>query len=247
MTQQKFKYSLISDMHVDFPQPKTPYNLLEENVIVAGDTSNGLLGLKFLQKLENKGFKVFACDGNHEHYANVSQGRTIESTETSFRQSFPTITDIDDKLSIICINGWYQVTSPEAWFGYMNDGRFSVGEDLWEAAKIVNSYSAFHANFLNDMLESFFDRKFIIVTHTAPCIETLDKRFENHYSNEWYWNPFMRQILSEHRDKILVWNHGHTHKSNEAVVDGVRIVCNPRGYPGENLNWEPLTIEVDYD
>lgn len=80
----KFTFSLISDMHVDFPQPKTPYVDLEKFVIVAGDTSNGLGGLKFLQKLKNKGFEVFAIDGNHEHYANLSQDRTQQQTEDQF-------------------------------------------------------------------------------------------------------------------------------------------------------------------
>lgn len=36
------KFSLLSYMHVDFPQLKTPYDKLEEIVVVAGDTSNGL-------------------------------------------------------------------------------------------------------------------------------------------------------------------------------------------------------------
>lgn len=74
-----FKYSLISDMHVNHPQLKTPYELLEENVIVAGDTSNGLDGLKFLHKIQKKGHNVYAVDGNHEHYRNVNQGRTIDN------------------------------------------------------------------------------------------------------------------------------------------------------------------------
>lgn len=78
------KFSLISDMHVDFPQPKTPYDQLEQFVIVAGDTSNGLEGTKFLQKLQRKGFDVFAVDGNHEHYSNLTQGRTQQQTEEQF-------------------------------------------------------------------------------------------------------------------------------------------------------------------
>lgn len=32
-------------------------------------------------------------------------------------------------------------------------------------------------------------------------------------------------------------------KSMSGVVDGVRVVCNPRGYPNENPDWRPRTIE----
>src|SRR3546814_8352208 len=77
-----FKYSLVSDLHLDHPQPKTPP--LEQNVIVAGDCGNGLVGLKYLNKLKRKGHFVFAVDGNHEHYANVAQGRTVEMAEAAF-------------------------------------------------------------------------------------------------------------------------------------------------------------------
>ena len=44
---------------------------------------------------------------------------------------------------------------------------------------------------------------------------------------------------------ILVWNHGHSHAPADKIVDGVRTICNPRGYPGENPLWKPLTIEVN--
>lgn len=247
MTKKTFKYSLISDLHLDHPQPKTPYDLFENNIIVAGDTTNGLTGLKFLNKLKNKGFNVFACDGNHEHYANAAQGRTIEETTKRFTDSFKSIVDIDDKLSIICLNSWYFVHDPYLWHTYMNDNKRATGKHAIDGANIVNNTATFQSAVIGDLLESFHDRKFIIVTHTAPCLDTLDPKFKGHYSNEWYWNPYNRINLSNHRDKILVWNHGHTHSSNEAIVDGVRVACNPRGYPGENPDWKPLTIEVNYD
>lgn len=241
-----FKYSLISDMHVNHPQPKTPYELLEENVIVAGDTDNGLGGLKFLQKLRNKGHSVYGCEGNHEHYSNMSSGRSHVDTTNRYREDFPMIVDIDEKLTLISINGWYEVLAPFLWYRYMNDCKYCFGIDANVGAKTVTDLARFQADFLNDMLESFFDRKFIITTHTSPCIETLDPKFEGEYSNAWYWNPSMREVLRAHRDKILVWNHGHTHAFNDQVVDGIRVVCNPRGYPGENRDWKPFTIEVEY-
>lgn len=236
------KFSLISDMHVDFPQPKTPYEKLERNVIVAGDTGNGLVGLKFLDKMRNKGHNVFAIDGNHEHYTNVSRGRSIFETRDSFQQSNPPIYEMDG-VKIVGTNGWYQVQSPDVWFGYMNDGRNSVGANAYQAGSVISHQAAQDYFFLRDQLD-MADDPVIVVTHTAPCQETLAPRFKGHYSNEWYWNPLMERLLEGYSEKILVWCHGHTHESNEQVVHGVRVVCNPRGYPGENPNWEPLTIEV---
>ncbi len=235
------KFSLISDMHIDFPQPKTPYDKLEKTVIVAGDTSNGLLGLKFLNKLRNKGFRVFACDGNHEHYSNVSSGRDYIDTLERFRQDFPSESQLDLGLQVIAVNGWYQVSREQDWYYYMNDSRNSgLSADRVNQIAINEAEQVKH--FLQRCLNS--GDKAVVVTHTAPCTETLDPRFEGAASNEWYWSPYMRELIEKYPEAIAVWCHGHTHARNEAVVNGVRIVCNPRGYPGENKDWEPLTVEV---
>ena len=241
-----FTYTLISDMHVNHPQKPTPYNKFEENVIVAGDTANGLEGLKFLHKIQKKGHTVYAVDGNHEHYLNVNQRRTIDETTAKFRELFPMITDIDDKLTLVNLNGWYAVDAPVMWDNYMNDCRCCFGSDEVAGAKAITSEAQFQAAVLDDLLENFFDRKFIVTTHTAPCVETLDPKYEGEYSNNWYWSPYMRQVLATHSDKILAWNHGHTHSRNHAVIDGVPVYVNPRGYPGENPDWEPQTISVEY-
>ncbi len=234
-----FKFSLISDMHVDFPQPRTPYDDLEKFVIVAGDTSNGLGGLKFLNKLKRKGFEVFAVDGNHEHYANDSQSRDIPETEQAFYRGLDQAfaKRITDDLRIIGCNGWYGVDDERAWLGYMNDGRYAG------PASMVNAMADQHAAFLDVELSETQGRA-IVVTHTAPCLDTLHPAYAGHYSNEWYWNPSMEKLLQKHAPKIAVWVHGHTHASSDKIVHGVRVVCNPRGYPRENPGWKPLTVEV---
>lgn len=233
------KFSLISDMHVDFPQQKTPYDKLEEIVVVAGDTSNGLEGLKFLQKLKNKGYTVYAVDGNHEHYANARQGRTEKETTARFREDHKRYHEQDTP--IVLANGWYYVQDEPLWQGYMNDSRCSG-----LSATDVNVLAVNDTEYIENYLKHWqmTQQKGIVVTHTAPCLETLNTEFEGHFSNDWYWNPGMRELIRRYKDNILVWCHGHTHKAADRVVDGVRVVCNPRGYPGENPNWAPLTIEV---
>lgn len=237
-----FKFSLMSDLHVDHPQPKTPYDLLEKFVVVAGDTANGLEGLKFLNKLKRKGFEVFAVDGNHEHYANRSSGRTqIETEERFFDGIDQTCAEtLDDGLMIVGLNGWYPVSSWGQWDNYMNDSRLAQ-----LGAVEVNELAINHAKQIHAMLE-LHDGPAIVVTHTAPTQQTLNPAYAGHFSNEWYWNPYMREVLAMNRDKILVWCHGHTHAAADEIVDGVRVVCNPRGYPRENPGWKPLTIEVNY-
>jgi len=37
-----------------------------------------------------------------------------------------------------------------------------------------------------------------------------------------------------------LWIHGHTHDSFDYAVNGVRVVCNPRGYARDGVNENPL-------
>jgi hypothetical protein len=48
---------------------------------------------------------------------------------------------------------------------------------------------------------------------------------------------------------ICLWVHGHTHDSFDYVVNGTRVLCNPRGYAkdgvNENVRFDPdLLVEV---
>lgn len=234
-------FTLISDMHVDFPQDKTPYDKLENTVVVAGDTGNGLVGLKFLNKLRRKGFDVWATEGNHEHYSNLTQDRDHGDTTARFREEFPGQGFLFEGVPIILRNGWYVVSDEVLWQNMMNDSKRSC-----LSRTEVNTLAWNNYNNIKQELESWknFQYRGVVVTHTAPCEETLDPKFSGQFSNEWYFNPYMRQLLKEYSDQIQLWCHGHTHAYNEAEVYGVRVVCNPRGYPGENPDWEPITLEV---
>jgi DNA repair exonuclease SbcCD nuclease subunit len=229
-------------MHVDFPQDKTPYDLLEDFVVVAGDTSNGLGGLKFLNKLKNKGHQVFAVDGNHEHYANRSQGRFQPETEASFFEALDQAHSriLPGNVQVIGFNGWYNVRNENVWAGYMNEHHNTLLSGEQASALAIR-----HAQGIRNRIRDH-DGPSIVVTHTAPCQETLNPEYEGHFSNEWYWNPHMSEVMTRFSDKILVWCHGHSHAPADKVVHGVRVVSNPRGYPGEVVGWKPKTVEVSW-
>jgi predicted phosphodiesterase len=235
------RYTIVSDLHVNHPQPKTP-KFETDLVIVAGDTGDGLVGMRYLDKLKRRGHTVFAVDGNHEHYGNLSLGRTLIETEKQFYEQLGHLPMMPtgEGYTIIGANGWYLVEDEYHWRNYLNDARWG---DL--SAEGVNARAQLHAKLIDTLIRAMpVGEQAIVVTHTSPCVETLDPRFAGSYGNEYFHNPRMRKVMSEHRDKIAIWHHGHTHAFADKIVEGVRVICNPRGYPGENPNWEPKVIEL---
>ena len=46
--------------------------------------------------------------------------------------------------------------------------------------------------------------------------------------------------------KLIV--HGHTHRRMDYMLGDTRVICNPRGYPGENewyKNYQPVYVEIE--
>lgn len=40
-------------------------------------------------------------------------------------------------------------------------------------------------------------------------------------------------------DQVDLWVHGHSHTAVDYDVAGTRVVCNPRGCPGEDTGFNP--------
>ena len=96
--------------------------------------------------------------------------------------------------------------------------------------------------------------------HTyLPLLEECEKRFAQTIyvlgNHEHYSTSLLRahdkindQIQHAGLKKVLVWDesgiykryniwiHGHTHMSNDFKLHKTRIICNPRGYVGHELN-----------
>ena len=246
-----FQYSLSSDLHMDFPQGKRLSAMdWEKNVLIAGDLGNGLGHFKFIERLTRKGHAVAGCDGNHDHYANKRSGRSIVETERRFYELFaaaaggtenaqPNVLCIRDDLYMILANGWYQVADDAHWKSYMSDG------ELVGSASEVNDAAKRHADLIGDALVRLpHDAKAIVVTHTAPCEQSLDPKFAGSDGNQYYWNPMMEHVLVTCADRILRWHHGHTHAAVSVTHAGVPIITNPRGYPRENPDWAPLSLSA---
>jgi Icc-related predicted phosphoesterase len=81
----------------------------------------------------------------------------------------------------------------------------------------------------------------VVVTHHAPSFKSIHPMYQNDtYMNGGYASDLEYMMGSN----IKLWLHGHTHTPWDYDVNGTRVVCNPRGYPGERANYTDKVLEV---
>lgn len=95
--------------------------------------------------------------------------------------------------------------------------------------------------YFNAVLAGKIEDKFVVVTHHAPCFESVNAR----YKFEWLMNNAYASDLSEFildRPQIKLWTHGHMHDPVDYFIGNTRVVCNPKGYPSELNNFVPAKV-----
>ena len=98
---------------------------------------------------------------------------------------------------------------------------------------------------LTERLRAHRDVPTVVVTHHPPHPTSLDPRFAGDGTDPFFASDLSGLIEACGPD---VWVHGHVHQHRNYVVGRTRIVCNPRGYPGEHSGLiDPFVIELPTD
>ncbi|MNF99562.1 3',5'-cyclic adenosine monophosphate phosphodiesterase CpdA [compost metagenome] len=92
-------------------------------------------------------------------------------------------------------------------------------------------------DWLRTKLAEPFDGRTVVITHHAPTLRSLQDNphagghMDAAYANRW------EDLMG--CDQVALWVHGHSHTAVDYDVAGTRVVCNPRGYPGEDTGFSP--------
>jgi Icc-related predicted phosphoesterase len=101
-------------------------------------------------------------------------------------------------------------------------------------------------DWLRSELAKLEDRKVVVVTHHAPShLSIADWYKEDREMNGGYSSDLSELILDH--PQIRLWCHGHMHDPFDYAIGTTRVVCNPRGYAGNETRaqeFEPVTFEV---
>ena len=102
---------------------------------------------------------------------------------------------------------------------------------------------ALHAEsraFFERTLAEEFSGETICLSHMGPAPSVADG------DHSWLYGWRDMLPLLEGPIAPSLWIHGHVHSNHEYFCGRTKVLCNPRGYPGENPAFDPhLVVEID--
>lgn len=230
-----------------------------DNLIQKGwYASNAILYRKFFDYVSRAFPTVLYIMGNHEHY----KGHW-DKTESILRDEFSRYTNIhlleqqkmviDDIVFLGCslwtdLNNYDPLTELSVK-DMMNDYRQitqKTGSSYHKLSpKTTASKHRETVQWLTHMLAED-KRKTVVIGHHAPSRQSIHPKYANDYIMNGAFCSNLESLMID-RTHIPLWIHGHVHDRHDYMIDNTRIICNPRGYPGENaeLDFNPsLIIEI---
>lgn len=252
------KLQLLSDTH------GYDYDLSEEaDVIVhAGDFSNSIKGMiQFANRCKEMGKDFVFTLGNHDYYTT-----DIYSTFNFLKTYYPNNALLFDNSIVIkgktFVGGTLFTNFRANRIQYDDPIAFDANKK--KAEEWVYDFSAvqigdgkkglrtvtgsdYHTlfNLYYNNIQKFKNKKdVIVVTHFPPHLACLDPYWGTHPTAS-SLNPYFINDLDVKGFKT--WLSGHTHTAVDTIVDGCRLVINPKGYPDEHdMNgYQPkLILEV---
>jgi len=234
------KIQYISDIHLEHYNKLPKIKQIGDVMVLAGDIGYPFSEIykDFLIDMNNKFKKVFLITGNHEFYnSGKNKDKSMEEIDDHIRYII-----IDNKLTNIsyldnsyedydgvCFCGttlWTQIKDPRY---LIND--FSIIKDM--TIELRNELFRNSCDFINDMINKNNSLPIVMISHHVPSYKLIHHSYlTGEYKD--YNQCYASNCDQYFKDQIKVWIFGHTHKEWNTEIDGIKFLCNPRGYPGEN-------------
>jgi hypothetical protein len=253
------KIQLVSDLHLDhdadggrkFLADTFNQDFLDTTLVVAGDWGSSFnleLSERFFDAVCRRYAKVIAVCGNHEFWNYpLGTNRDADDMRMEYRMLRLKLKRKKRDLGIITSgadldNGVYAGTM---WYPTAPPGVPRVFSDHTyihcNTASTSNWISSQHSEFLNG-LKGLIEPPKLIITHHMPSVRSSDPKFLGWPNNHYFVTPMEDYILEA---KPKLWLHGHGHYAVDYMLGETRVVCNPRGYPGERVGtYRPKEIEL---
>ena len=263
------RFKLLSDLHLEFysryrggmfkqtkPWIPTPEPEDQDTVLLlAGDIHVGPKGLEWIERMAKRFLHVVYIAGNHEFY-NQEYYETLDFWQDVELDNF-TFLEQD-----------YMIIEDVRIFGAVLWTNVTDGFNIWHGSRSMNDYQVIKFNHmrsgyirklnvqdtnnihletvknLRKWLETPWEGKTIVMTHHLPHPLCVHEKWKGSNLNDFFMTN-LDDIIEQY--DIDYWVHGHTHDNVDVEVHGTRILCNPMGYHGVQLNQdfnEGLTFDT---
>ena len=242
---------LLSDLHLEVSSYQ-PVITDADVVILAGDVHTKARGVRWA--LDNFSGAVLYVPGNHEFYSGHLT-YTLVTMRSSARDGLVQVMNMHESV-IGCVRFlgctmWtdYAATGNAHLAGLhartcMNDFRYIRTESFRRIVPNDLVKESLKARaWLRSKLAEPFDGKTVVITHHAPSLRSLADSPDGGTLLDAAYAVDCEDLMGGER--VALWVHGHSHTAVDYDFKGTRVVCNPRGYPGEETGFAPglvLTI-----
>ncbi len=243
------KIRILSDLHLEsapFDPPPAPADV----VVLAGDIDNGAAGIEWAKGRFDA--PVLYVAGNHEPYDGEFHATRAALRAAAGRTGVRLLDCGEAVLGGVRFLGctlWTdfalhgeagRTLALEKYAGWLVDFRAIRWGDRMFAVDDLTAQHQTEREWLTARLVAGFPGPTVVVTHHPPHPGSIAPKFATHPLN-----PAFVSNLEDLMGRAQLWIHGHTHCALDYTVRGTRVVCNARGYPGEQTAFVPdLVVEV---
>ena len=260
------KILILSDLHLEFGYffiPKVE-NEKETIVVLAGDI--GLVKKEhtyrdFINNTCDRFKNVIWIMGNHEFYdANFPTALAKVWNATLDHENLYIVdkeTVVLNDVAFVCATMWTNfdnnntmtMYAAETWMNDYKKIRTGPKSEPWRRKlrpldTLADHHRAVEYIFPEITKQKEAGKKVVVVTHHLPSFQSIHESRSGDELNGAYASELFEDIADTKPD---VWIHGHTHDSSDYMIEDTRVICNPRGYKGHELNKnfnDTFTIEV---
>lgn len=243
---------ILSDLHIEFEDFKPP-SVDADLVVLAGDVDIGVKGVRWAMEVFADRPVVYV-PGNHEYYRHAIPALTDKLRAKTAHSNVHVLDNEVLKIDGISVLGstlWTDL----ALYGNPALGAVSVADAMvdYRAIRVSPRYrrltpadtAVFHRKAVA-WLRGELSRNqgtSVVVTHHAPSEASLSPGFKDDPVNAAFASR-LEDLVAEFAPQL--WVHGHSHHGVDYHLGTTRVICNPRGYPGELRSpFDPgLVVEV---
>ena len=241
---------VLSDLHVEFCLFHVPDPDLYDLVILAGDVHTK--GRSAAWACEHFQKPVVMVAGNHELY-----GSSWNKAFSRLASDATGHVHFLEQRSVVI--GGVRFVGCAAWTDFEMTGNFPLA--MLDAQSQMNDYKQIRLEpgyqritpqfirrqaqrsreWLFNEISKPHSGKTIVITHHPPLMQFVPDYGQHPHLSAAYGNEW-QEFLSLGID---LWVFGHTHWPVDEVVNGIRFISNPRGYPSEDLEFNSeLVVQI---